>query len=645
MYLKKLQSIQEIKELFSSLDNLNDLEKIFNVFQIIDSINLSIIILKENGQTLYANQLFRQEYLVSMTELCKNAYKSNFNTPSFNTILSSAKPIGTSNKKLTKIALEHAETGISQTYMVMPIEMVSNSIIYLLYRSQEEDSTISTPYPMDTNPLISTKQNKEIYEIISDATFESTVITENGIFLSQNKICELTFGYTDEEAKGMRTSNWVISKDRQGVENRIKNNLLEPYQATALRKDGTTFPCEIQAKSTTIGNQTIRFSYIRDISQKMTAIKKQIQSERKFKNLFENSGDAITIIEDGILVDCNKAFVKMLKYENKKEILRKTPDEISPEIQSDGRKSNIKALEYISLAREEGTKRFDWCHLKKTGEIIPVEVLLTSLYSNDYTNTLFAVVRDITDRKNREKELVKAISKAEESDRLKSAFLANMSHEIRTPMNGILGFAQLLKDPQLEQEDINEYIEAIDYSGKRMLNIINDLIDISKIEAQQMVKETSVSNINELFDFLFHFFKQECKQKDIFIEFYTSLAHSKSLIETDHEKLYAILVNLIKNAIKYTKKGRIEFGYTIKDKNIEFFVSDTGMGIPKDQQDTIFDRFVRINMNNPNTIEGAGLGLAITKAYVELLDGKIWLKSEIDKGSIFYFTIPFDNLS
>ncbi|MCK5777074.1 MAG: PAS domain-containing sensor histidine kinase, partial [Bacteroidales bacterium] len=614
---------------------------IFNVFQIIDSITLPIIILKSDGQTLYANHLFRQEYLVSMTELCKNKYESNFKTPAFNDIQSSIKLFNREGNNHTKIELGHSETDISLEYMVMPIEMASNPMIYLLYKNQEDTETTGNPYPMDTNPLISNKKNKEIYEIISNATFESTLITENGIFLSQNKVCELTFGYADEEAKGMRTSSWVIPEDRQVVDNRIKNNLLKPYQATALRKDGTTFPCEIQAKSATIDNKTIRFAYIRDISEKMTAVKKLIQSERKFKNLFENSGDAITILENGRLVDCNSAFVKMLNYDNKKGILQKTPDEISPETQSDGTKSSTKALKFIEFAKKEGSCRFDWCHMKKTGEIIPVEVLLTSLYSNDYTNTLFAVVRDITQRKNREKELVEAIGKAKESDRLKSAFLANMSHEIRTPMNGILGFAQLLKDPQLEQEDIDEYIEAIDYSGKRMLNIINDLIDISKIEAQQMVKKTSVSNINELLEYLYHFFKQESKQKNIQIAFSSSLVHSEALVETDHEKLYAILVNLIKNAIKYTIKGHIDFGYIIKGNHIEFFVTDTGTGIPEELQKNIFERFIRIDANKPNTVEGAGLGLAITKAYVELLDGKIWVQSKVNKGSTFYFTIPF----
>ena len=641
MYLKGIKSIQEIRELFSSLDNLNDLDKIFNVFQIIDSINLPIIILKSDGQTLYANQLFRQEYLVSMAELCKNDYKSNFKTPAFNVILSSIKLFKREDNSHTKVELGHCETDISLEYMVAPIEMAPNTIIYLLYKNQKDTETTGNPYPMDVTPLISNKNNKEIYEIISDATFESTVITENGIFLSQNKICELTFGYTDEEAKNMRTSNWVIPKDRKVVENRIKNNLLKPYQATALRKDGSTFPCEIQAKSTTIGHKTIRFAYIRDISEKMTAVKKQIHSERKFRNLFENSGDAITILENGLLVDCNKAFVKMLNYDNKEEILKRTPYDISPEIQSDGEKSNTKALKVIDLARKNGTHRFDWCHLKKSGEIIPVEVLLTSLYSNDKTDTLFAVVRDITQRKNREKELVIAISKAQESDRLKSAFLANMSHEIRTPMNGILGFAQLLKAPQLEQEDINEYIEAIDYSGKRMLNIINNLIDISKIEAQQMVKKSSVSNINELLDYLYHFFKQESKQKGIQIEFSTGLAHNEAIIDTDHEKLYAILVNIIKNAIKYTPKGRIDFGYTVKSNQLDFFVTDTGKGIPEELKKTIFERFIRVDSNKSNTIEGAGLGLAITKAYVELLDGKIWVESKVNEGSSFYFSIPF----
>lgn len=246
----------------------------------------------------------------------------------------------------------------------------------------------------------------------------------------------------------------------------------------------------------------------------------------------------------------------------------------------------------------------------------------------------------IEEKEKRIAELIIAKRRAEESDRLKSAFLANMSHEIRTPMNGILGFAGLLKDPDLSGEQQQEYIRIIEKSGVRMLNIINDIVDISKIESGQMKVSVSETNVNEQMEFINTFFKAEVEPKGIRLILKNSLPSSEAIIRTDREKLYAILTNLVKNAIKYTQEGFIEFGYILKKAELEFFVKDTGIGIPKHKQVAIFERFVQSAMSNKRTFQGAGLGLSISKAYVEMLGGKIWVESEEGKGSIFYFTIP-----
>ena len=240
-------------------------------------------------------------------------------------------------------------------------------------------------------------------------------------------------------------------------------------------------------------------------------------------------------------------------------------------------------------------------------------------------------------------KLRKAIIKAEESDRLKSAFLANMSHEIRTPMNGIMGFAELLKGADLSGEEQKSYIEIIEKSGIRLLNIINDIVDISKIEAGQMNTSFSTTNIDEQLQYIHSFFKLETEEKGLQLLLKKSSNDNGTTILTDREKLYAILINLVKNAIKFTNQGTIEFGYEKKENHVEFFVKDTGIGIAKDRQNAIFERFIQADYNNKMARQGAGLGLSIAKAYVELLGGKIWLKSESEKGSIFYFTIPCGN--
>ena len=242
-------------------------------------------------------------------------------------------------------------------------------------------------------------------------------------------------------------------------------------------------------------------------------------------------------------------------------------------------------------------------------------------------------------------QLIVANKKATESDRLKSAFLANMSHEIRTPMNGILGFAGLLKEPDLNSENQQQYIEVIEKSGARMLNIINEIIDISKIESGIMNLYNSTADINEMLDECHYFFRPEAEKKKIDLKLTKSLQNNYAVITTDRDKLNSVLINLIKNSINYTERGYIEFGYNLNKSKTEviFFVKDTGVGIPKDRQAAIFERFIKADIEDKMAHQGAGLGLAITRAYVEMLNGKIWLESEENIGSTFYFTIPYKN--
>lgn len=241
-----------------------------------------------------------------------------------------------------------------------------------------------------------------------------------------------------------------------------------------------------------------------------------------------------------------------------------------------------------------------------------------------------------------EAELIKAKEKAEESDRLKTAFLANMSHEIRTPMNGILGFANLLREPNLNGEQQQEFIDMIEKSGMRMLNIINDIINISKIEAGSMGSTVKATNINEQLGFVYSFFKPEAAMKHIALQMLTPLPTEEAIIITDPEKLYAILTNLVKNALKFSHKGKVEVGYIQQEGDVLFHVSDEGIGIPKEKLDSIFDRFVQADASDGRAYEGAGLGLAIAKAYVQMLGGRIWVQSVVGQGSCFFFTIPYN---
>jgi signal transduction histidine kinase/CheY-like chemotaxis protein len=241
----------------------------------------------------------------------------------------------------------------------------------------------------------------------------------------------------------------------------------------------------------------------------------------------------------------------------------------------------------------------------------------------------------------RNRQLTRAKEKAEENERLKTIFLQNMSHEIRTPMNGIIGFLNLLKKPNLDAASREKYIDIVNKSGKRLLTTINNIIEISKIDSQQVQIRTSEVDLIEILNYYFNFFLPQAKEKELNLVLKCDIPKDQSVIVTDKFILDNILTNLINNALKFTNKGTVELGAEVEHSLVKFYVKDTGIGIPEDRKNAIFKRFVQANLNMTRAHEGSGLGLAIVKAYVELLKGEIWLESTEGKGSTFFFSIPF----
>ncbi|MDD4489354.1 MAG: transporter substrate-binding domain-containing protein [Paludibacter sp.] len=297
-------------------------------------------------------------------------------------------------------------------------------------------------------------------------------------------------------------------------------------------------------------------------------------------------------------------------------------------------KNNPKSTYFISLQK--------WLDINQHEHGIPLYLKWVIVIISIITTLAFCFIVILRKTvKAKTKELMVAKVKAEESDHLKTVFLQNISHEIRTPMNGILGFIDLLDNDDLIEIDRKKYLDIVKKSGNRLLHTINDVIEISKIESNQIILHKSEVHLEQFMLGLFRFFNNQAAEKKITLSMDTPLTDNYVLIETDKSLLEKILINLLKNAIKFTTTGSINFGFKIKDDMLEFYVKDTGCGIPVNRQNAIYDRFVQSDLDITRAHEGSGLGLAISKAYIEMLGGKIWVESEINKGSTFYFTTPY----
>ena len=242
-------------------------------------------------------------------------------------------------------------------------------------------------------------------------------------------------------------------------------------------------------------------------------------------------------------------------------------------------------------------------------------------------------------------ELVMAKDRAEEADRLKSAFLANMSHEIRTPLNGIVGFLRFINDNNLSPKRRKDYIKIIDNNSKQLTKLIDDIIDISKIEAKQMTISPAPVKLNKLMRELQVFFEtyiQTTGKEHLKLILDDSGFVNRCVVSVDPIRLRQVLNNLISNAVKFTQKGYIRFGYRQSTpKLLEFVVEDTGVGLAPDQQEIVFERFRQAETDNKNQFGGTGLGLTISRSLVQMMGGKIWLVSNEGFGASFYFTIPY----
>jgi len=562
------------------------------------------------------------------------------------------------NKPLRYDLLEKGEIIVSEreiitkTGSLLVVEMNSKKMPNGTYQSTFRNITErkQIEQELQENQLIFSEMfQKSPVTIVLTSPFES-------IFLDVNENFVKDMEYTRDEVVGHSTIELNVFNDlhdREIINEKLRNNeKVFGYECKFRSKNGRIMTGLISISFIKIKGKICQLSTIIDITEKVRSNKALHDIEkRSFRAIAESPFPIIIHDEDDKVLQISAGWTKYSGYTSKD-----IPFFSDWTILAYGEKS-ILGKEYFDdiFLINRTVKVGEWNIRAKDGSNRIWEIQTTPLGHNENgKRILLSMANDITDQlqvevqlmeKNKEIEstnieLLKAKEKAEESDRLKSAFLANMSHEIRTPMNGILGFAGLLKEAYLNGEDQKLYIEIIEKSGARMLNIINDIISISKVEAGQMDVTLSETSINDQIEYILTFFKPEASQKGVELKYNRQRSSTEALVFTDREKLYAILTNLVKNALKFTRKGSIEIGYTQKETILEFYVKDTGCGINEDQLEIIFERFRQGSESLTRNYEGAGLGLAICRAYVELLRGKIWVESKLGKGSIFYFEIP-----
>jgi len=453
-----------------------------------------------------------------------------------------------------------------------------------------------------------------------------------------------TYGYPREKLLGMnvaelRTQDSInlLSDHLQSLQSKGSSYIETVHE----RSNGTTFPVEITAHLVEVDGIRYYQSIGRDITERKQAEEEMRDSNRKLNTIINNLRGVVfhclddkdwtmKYISDGIY-----ELAGYLPNEFMNNKIRSYESIIDPEDRQMVRETIHKALntgylyaiEY-RIITSSGNRKWVW----ERGR---------GYYEEEKLVALEGFISDITDRKRIEEELIRSKEKAEQSDRLKTAFLHNISHEIRTPMNAIIGFTALLDTPDLSEENRRQYIDIMYQSSNQLLSIITDIVDISNIETGQVKVTRNAVNLNTLMKNLYEQYRLRAHQHNLELLYTTQLSNEEAIIMTDDTKIIQIISNLLNNALKFTKQGKVEFGYVLREENIEFYVSDTGIGISSDFHEKVFERFYQVESPTTKQFSGTGLGLSISKAYTELLGGKIWLKSTPGEGSVFCFSVPY----
>ncbi|MBS3733732.1 MAG: PAS domain S-box protein [Phycisphaerae bacterium] len=477
-----------------------------------------------------------------------------------------------------------------------------------------------------------------------------TDIEGNIIFANRNAYHVM--GYSQEDVRrGLNCFDMIVPDERGRARANAGRALagedpgLNEY--TGLRKDGSTFPALIHSGRIQRGGRVTGLAaIIMDITEKRQAEEGLRISEQWHRVLFTSSRDAIMTLEPPSwnFTSGNPACIGMFRCEDEADLCRRGLAELSCDYQPDGHHSNVKAREMIARAMRDGSHFFEWTHRRVGGDLFPASVLLTRVELQGRA-FLQATVRDITSRKRAEKKLERAKDRAEAATRAKTAFLANMSHEIRTPMTAILGYAELLGDLDAGQTDWAECVSMIRSNGQFLLELINDILDLSKIESGRMTLDIRAVAVSEMLTQLTRTLSSRAAEQGDTLDV-TYATPVPETIQTDGVRLRQVLMNLLSNAIKFTENGHVRVAVSYEPQwrdgqaAVRFDVEDDGIGIRPERLEKLFEPFEQADASTTRRYGGSGLGLPVSRRMVELMGGGVTADSTIGKGSVFTVTIP-----
>jgi len=457
-----------------------------------------------------------------------------------------------------------------------------------------------------------------------------------------SQLCDIT-GYSKEELIGenprMFSSKEKSKEEYKDLWDTINSGNDWKGEFHNKKKNGDLF--WESASVSPIKNEKNEITHFLAIKEDVTMRKileaKTIASEQRYRELFLNNPIPTYIFDEKTLefIEVNDATVHNYGFSRQDFASMTLIDIRDPEDIPD-------LLESVKDLGKDVFHSISMHHRRKNGITFPVEITSHSLPEKNGRKTRLVMAIDITEQVKAAEQMKLAKEKAEASDKLKTTFLNNISHEVRTPLNGILGFAEIMSQPYLSDEDKKESLSMLFESSDRLLNTITNYMDISLITSGNLSLYRKEFNPGQFLRSIFDNFNIMCSERNLKLLLNIPEDSNHITINTDQEIFQKILFHLLNNAIKFTEEGSIQYGYVINDGEIEFFVKDTGPGIGKESIDNIFDRFVKADHGTSNLSEGSGLGLSIAKGMIKLAGGKLWVESELSVGSSFYFTIPLE---